>query len=842
MKSLHERQESESAREIERAAAEQWEANQATSPKVQAPKGAGAALGLLPASAPAKPPVLSSAAQAKSANIATPKSAKAMPKAGAAPTSSFGRGAATPASAKRTPSAKSTPQEAKGTPSAKNTPKSAPRAAPSPSARGAGAGGNAAKGPSKWSSAISPAAAPVSLRSDVSVAPASNHLPTSVAQADAAFAEAAPKDSAALGASANGGGAKAGMSPPRSGAKKIGGGGVGGAMRASPGMAWPNSGAKATQQQAGTSAGKASAAASRASPALLRLFGAAPPEEPQPAAAAVAAARAAPTSAARRANAAPTSAGAAGAKSSSKWGSAISPAAAPVSLQPEGYRSSPTRDTAPPSVAEAKTSSSSSSSSSAESGGAPARKMTAKAASLAWGASTSASQPSKATARASAKATAKATSSSHSSNNRVNLFGDSEMSPAAAPAAGQATAARPGQATAGGVATVSNASFSVDDTFAFGFGDDTVLDAVFSPTRHHSGNGEISAPRGNAAAAADGEEAGGPCATENANTEEEARRNAAREKLASGFAPPPDYPLLFSFSGGPTGADAFAMLTPQAAAAAAENPPSPASSPAARAKASAWNRAARLALEPPELAGPQWYLLQERLAADALTTARTESQQLRTALENLAQTSKSFQQRVQHSAYGGGGSAGGAKEKSAAKYAAVPQPSPFASHAHWHAENGGFAPERDDEAASTPSQLFASSTDRHPFGHNSSNPYGSSAYYGGSSGSSSRPSLYAPGSAASQYGTDNFADLDAYLNAAFAGGETPNPNGRHRGALDSHYGSTPVERLLPQSSSSPYNRSPATTTGVQGVTPPHLRPYALRGGVGDRLREIYATF
>ena len=841
MKSLHERQESESAREIERAAAEQWEANQATSPKVQAPKGAGAALGLLPASAPAKPPVLSSAAQAKSANIATPKSAKAMPKAGAAPTSSFGRGAATPASAKRTPSAKSTPQEAKGTPSAKNTPKSAPRAAPSPSARGAGAGGNAAKGPSKWSSAISPAAAPVSLRSDVSVAPASNHLPTSVAQADAAFAEAAPKDSAALGASANGGGAKAVMSPPRSGAKKIGGGGVGGAMSASSGMARPNSGAKATQQQAGTSAGKASAAASRASPALLRLFGAAPPEEPQPAAAraaaaAVAAARAAPTPAARRANAAPTSAGAAGAKSPSKWGSAISPAAAPVSLQPEGYRSSPTRDTAPPSVAEAKTSSSSSSSSSAESGGAPARKMTAKAASLAGGASTSASQPSKATARASAKATAKATSSS--SNNRVNLFGDSEMSPAAAPAAEQATAARSGQ---GGVATVSDASFSVDDTFAFGFGDDTVLDAVFSPTRHHSGNGEVSAP-GATAAEADQGDVDGRSASENATSEDEARRNAAREKLASGFAPPPDYPLLFSFSGAPTGADAFAMLSPQAAAAAAENPPPPASSPAARAQASAWNRAARLALDPPELAGPQWYLQQERLAADALTTARTESQQLRTALENLAQTSKSFQQRVQHSAYGGGGSAGGSQEKSAAKYAAVPQPSPFASHAHWHAENGGFAPERDDEAASTPSQLFASSTDRHPFGHNSSNSFGSSAYYGGSSGSSSRPSLYAPGSAASQYGTDNFADLDAYLNAAFAGGETPNPNGRHRGALDSHYISTPVERLLPQSSSSPYNRSPATTTGVQGVTPPHLRPYALRGGVGDRLREIYATF
>ena len=823
---------------MERAAAEQWEANKAASPKVQSPKGAGAALGLLPASAAAKPPTpaVSNVAQAKSVNnLATPKSAKATPRQAATGTlGSFGRGATTPASAKGTPSAKSTPQVAKGTPSAKQTPKSAAPVATAPAS--ASGGGGAVKGPSKWGNAISPAAAPVSLRSDVSVAPAANHLPSSVAQADAAFAEAAPKNSAVI-APSGGNGAKAVMSLPRSssGAKMTGSG----AVNASPGMARPNSGAKASQQPVRNGAGKPSPAASRASPALLRLFGAAPPEEPRKS---VAAAAPAPSNAAAATPSAPTStagAGAsAGAKSPSKWGSAISPAAAPVSLQPEGYRASPSRDTAPPSVAEAKTSSADRS---GNGSGAPARKMTAKAASLAGGGGATPSQPSKATARASAKATAKATTSS---SNRVNLFGDSELSPGAAPAAGQVTTtARAG--AAGAVSAGPNASFSVDDTFAFGFGDDTMLDAVFSPTRNQSNSGEGSVPTdadgmAPGVSTADGEGAGTP---ENVNAEEEARRSAAREKLASGFAPPQDYPLLFAANNGasavPRSTDAFAMLSSEAAAAAAENTPPPASSPAARAKASAWNRAARLALEPPELAGPQWYLQQEKLAADALTAARTESQQLRAALDNLAQTSRSFQQRVQHSAYGGGG--GTQNERSRANSVAAPQPSPFASHAHWHAENGGVAPET-DHAAATPSPMFASSTHHHPCGHSSRGSISSSfgcdndGYYGGDNSISSRTSLYTPGSAASRYGHDNFADLDAYLNAAFAGRETPAASQNRRNPC-----ATPVERLLPQSSSSPYNRNPAAAAATQGLNP-QLRPYALRGGVGDRLREIHATF
>jgi hypothetical protein len=48
--------------------------------------------------------------------------------------------------------------------------------------------------------------------------------------------------------------------------------------------------------------------------------------------------------------------------------------------------------------------------------------------------------------------------------------------------------------------------------------------------------------------------------------------------------------------------------------------------------------------------------------------------------------------------------------------------------------------------------------------------------------------------------------------------------------------------LLPQSSSSPYNRNPAAAAAATQGLNPQLRPYALRGGVGDRLREIHATF
>jgi hypothetical protein len=256
-------------------------------------------------------------------------------------------------------------------------------------------------------------------------------------------------------------------------------------------------------------------------------------------------------------------------------------------------------------------------------------------------------------------------------------------------------------------------------------------------------------------------------------------------------------------------AHAFSSLSPAAAAAAADTQPPP-HSPAALAKASAWGRAARLAIEAPDAASPTWHLQQHRLAADALASPRLESQQLQAALKGLALASQSLEHRVHHIAacapFGRGSTAGGVA------------PSPFESHAHWLAQVG---------SQGDPFQSHSSTAARSLRWLASSGGRSSSSSSG--DGGGNRPVLFARGSAASRFGPDNFADLDAYLDAAFAG----NPPATHLVApLAPPFGGTaPL-------GSSPYGRHPGAERGPYA----YARPYALRGGVGDRLREIYATF